>query len=343
MKTLALATAAIIALGLSTTSSARIIRSNATGNWNNSSTWTPVSTPTAGDTVVINTGHTVTLPGSTITISGASVKILVDGVLRVSNNTVLNLPAGSGIYVDNGTIQRSIFQLHNIRVNGTSILSVTNSIPFLSVGGWSLLSTVINGPVAIPSSFVFGGLNPTPLPVELLAFDVKKSGKNIIIEWATAQELNNSYFAVERSQNGVDFEEIGRVEGNGTTFATSLYEFFDNSPAIGVVYYRLVQVDFDGTETVLETKSLVNSILTMEFWPNPVIDRANISFETTANDNIYIVITDNTGKERMKFTESSSDGVNQFSFDLTELSNGIYFIHVTDSFGSVLATKTFVK
>jgi len=87
----------------------------------------------------------------------------------------------------------------------------------------------------------------SPLPVELAKFSGEYVTNNVEINWVTASELNNDYFIIERSSNAKDFEEITRVDGHGTTNEVISYEYIDHEPYGGNSYYRLTQVDFDGT------------------------------------------------------------------------------------------------
>lgn len=87
----------------------------------------------------------------------------------------------------------------------------------------------------------------TVLPVELLAFDAEGSGAVSLLSWSTASETNCDYFGIERLNENNVWTEIGRVNGNGTTSQTSYYSFADEIPFQGTNYYRLRQVDFDGS------------------------------------------------------------------------------------------------
>lgn len=98
----------------------------------------------------------------------------------------------------------------------------------------------------------FGNFNgyqsATPLPVELITFKGAVQYGNVKLSWATAMELNNDRFEVERSQDGKTFSKIGEVRGHGNSSVRLDYSFTDTAPAAGDNYYRLRQVDFDGTE-----------------------------------------------------------------------------------------------
>lgn len=87
------------------------------------------------------------------------------------------------------------------------------------------------------------------LPIELIAFTGKPDGEEILLEWETATEQNNDYIAVEHSADGIQFREIGKVKGAGTTSEFQYYQFLDRNPQFGTNYYRLRQVDLDGTST----------------------------------------------------------------------------------------------
>ena len=86
------------------------------------------------------------------------------------------------------------------------------------------------------------------LPVELVGFDARSERYVVRTNWTTATESDNSHFVVERSEDGVEFMKIGTVEGAGSTQQVHHYEFLDTDPLIGVSYYRLLQVDMDGSQ-----------------------------------------------------------------------------------------------
>lgn len=88
-----------------------------------------------------------------------------------------------------------------------------------------------------------------PLPVELTSFDCMSNKINMQLNWVTATERNCDYFGIERSSDGNNFEEIGRVEGAGNSNSTKKYTYTDENPLIGINYYRLRQVDISGETT----------------------------------------------------------------------------------------------
>lgn len=141
-------------------------------------------------------------------------------------------------------------------------------------------------------SYFFGiGGNGSPLPVEFTYFEAnwQEEGKTAILNWQTALEENNSHFEIERSFDAATWEQIGRVEGQGTTFDITDYQFIDTGLESKVqslkssglwtsdlghetVYYRLNQVDFDGDYEYSEIRTLNFKLETKNsftLWPNP--------------------------------------------------------------------------
>jgi len=121
-------------------------------------------------------------------------------------------------------------------------------------------------------------LTASPLPVVLTAFTARPSGSSALLDWATASEKNNAYFAIERSRTGqpADFVAIGQLAGQGTTAAAHTYRFADpNAAATGrTVYYRLHQVDADGRSTYSPVRAVSFGegarAASLALFPNPV-------------------------------------------------------------------------
>ncbi|WP_461075487.1 hypothetical protein [Spirosoma flavus] len=98
---------------------------------------------------------------------------------------------------------------------------------------------------------------PNPLPVRLVSFNAKAGDGLINVVWETAIEQNNSHFFIERSADAFTFEAIGQEAGKGTTSSRQQYVFVDKSPLSGDNYYRLRQVDMDGSTTYSKTVGVV--------------------------------------------------------------------------------------
>jgi len=161
------------------------------------------------------------------------------------------------------------------------------------------------------------------LPVELTQFNAEKDNTNTLLTWQTASEINNHYFEVERSSNGVNFESIAKVNGQGNSNVMSAYLYVDEKPFEGENYYRLKQVDFDGTTTysVIKLVSFDSPILS-NIYPNP--SNGNVFVNTQGKG--IIAVYDATGKlvHIQNFTES----INSNELSLENLVEGNYFIRV---------------
>jgi hypothetical protein len=113
--------------------------------------------------------------------------------------------------------------------------------------------------------------NGTILPITLLSFDATVAGSQVLLEWQTASETNNDFFTVERSKDGIGWEEVGRVDGALRSTLILSYDLMDTDPHVGVSYYRLKQTDLDGNMVFsanrsVEITSLVPAVV---IYPNP--------------------------------------------------------------------------
>ena len=120
------------------------------------------------------------------------------------------------------------------------------------VNGWS----AANSPYAINFTGT-AGLNCTPLPIELESFQcIPTTNNEIEIHWVTASEVNNDYFIIERSIDGIHYEELARVQGSsGNSNETLEYIVADANPVFGINYYRLTQVDYNGNREIFDPSS----------------------------------------------------------------------------------------
>lgn len=92
-----------------------------------------------------------------------------------------------------------------------------------------------------------------PLPISLISFQGEKNSSYNDLKWITASEKNNDYFSIEKTIDGVNFDNIGNVKGAGNSIYSNSYNLIDNNIESILNYYRLVQTDFDGNKTYLTT------------------------------------------------------------------------------------------
>ncbi len=169
------------------------------------------------------------------------------------------------------------------------------------------------------------------LPVELISFDAQKISKSVLVSWKTATEINNNYFTIERSIDGMNAEIIGVVKGAGNSNQVVEYRFEDQQPIEGVVYYRIKQTDFDGTSETFGWKA-VNVVkeenASISVYPNPTKGNLNISVSMLESSNTTINVIDLSG--RIIYSNNIESENSLFThFDMpSDINAGIYFVEV---------------
>ena len=182
-----------------------------------------------------------------------------------------------------------------------------------------------------------------PMPVELVSFKGNLYNGHSLLNWVTAMEKNNDRFVVERSLDGKIFTKIGEVKGNGNSSKAIGYTFTDTRPAGGINYYRLQQVDFNGTATyssivAVELSGIMaGSINKSVLYPTVASDAVNITLGGL-KANVQISILDVTGKIVKQLNGGSGQ---ELTLPVQELSNGAYFVSLTD--GEHHETLRFIK
>jgi hypothetical protein len=172
------------------------------------------------------------------------------------------------------------------------------------------------------------------LPVELVSFTAKKSGNINTLYWQTASEKNNSHFDIERSINGENnWTSIGTVKGNGNSVITQNYRYKDNTP-FTISYYRLKQVDTDGTFTYSNVVSVVDKkgkFNIASVAPNPTKEISTILFESAKNENVSVTLTDISGRIVLTQNVAATEGVNNLKINMSLLSNGLYIMNLRNN------------
>ena len=209
------------------------------------------------------------------------------------NNIPANLWTLQGRLFDEGG-SFGFYSLPNGGGAGTTMTS--NATYYGNCDDFSLnagIEITVQGPGISYQTLEFGGLGTveypfSTLPVELAAFKARAQEDHTLIEWITASESGNEGFYVQRSispANEKSWESIGFVPGQGNSIDEHGYSFLDKSPASGVNYYRLKQLDFDGTISYSKVFSLVfeSTVTDWKIYPNPTTTFLQIKgFETSS-------------------------------------------------------------
>ena len=191
--------------------------------------------------------------------------------------------------------------------------------------GW-----ILTGIVSSYSPFTFGSTvrEDNPLPVTFATFTGRQEGNIIVLEWATMSEKDNDYFEIERSIDGVNFVTIGYVDGAGDSDRRIDYTFSDNAPESGYCYYRLSQVDFDGTrayaDKVISVQYTGGEVAQLTIVPNPTDGRFRVSATGSMAGGVVQLLSQ-TGNVVRTVNVDSFDA----TLDISNLPSGIYVLRFT--------------
>jgi hypothetical protein len=169
-----------------------------------------------------------------------------------------------------------------------------------------------------------------PVPVELISFTASTSGKNVLLQWITATELNNSGFEVQRRTQESGYEVVGFVAGSGSSTEQRSYLFNDANVANGKYLYRLKQIDFNGVfdysnEIEVEVNAPAEYALEQNY-PNPFNPSTTINYSIAEAGLVKISVYNLLGQEvALIVNEFKEAGQHNVSFDASGLTSGAYF------------------
>ncbi len=172
-----------------------------------------------------------------------------------------------------------------------------------------------------------------PYPVELKSFTATVKGKKVELNWATATEVNNYGFEIQRSAirgQRSEFETIGFVQGHGVSNSTKYYSYIDNPFEKGSYSYRLKQIDLDGafkySDAVTVDLGSVTKFALKQNYPNPFNPTTEISFDVPKESRVRLSVYNALGQKVADLlNEKLSAGTHRVKFDGSNLSSGIYF------------------
>jgi sugar lactone lactonase YvrE len=203
--------------------------------------------------------------------------------------------------------------------------ATTQSITVNSSGIYSIKITDING--CLKTAFYTVNM---ALPLNITAFSANTINQNIKTEWQTASEQNTDYFIIQRSTDGISFTDIGTLKAIGS--GANKYAFTDKNPNNGINYYRLQNVDKDGSFTYSKVVNAnINDKKYFSISPNPASDFAIINFGKTV-EKATLLVCDITGK--VLITQTIPGNSNTYKLNIQTLTNGFYVIRVNTSTAS---------
>jgi hypothetical protein len=226
-------------------------------------------------------------------------------------------------YIDEASIWSTALtetEIIDLMGDPTTVLGANNDAPGL-LGYWNFDDQTAASSGTCSNTGLIG-VGAT-LPVDLVTFEGARSGKYALLKWVTATETNNHYFSIERSDDMKSFESIGIVNGSGNSNSHIYYSFTDEEPVTGTNYYRLRQVDYDGSDQcsqiiVVAMGEPSGGVGELKIGPNPFTDFLNVKFTANHPGNAYMQLYDLTGKLVQNTPTLVNEGSNDIRIDIDD-------------------------
>lgn len=173
------------------------------------------------------------------------------------------------------------------------------------------------------------------LPIELTRFEGDCFNRDVILTWQTASEKNNNVFNIERSSDALHFETIYSINGAGNSNTSHNYTYIDHDDFDGITYYRLTQVDFDGTisqSKIISVSHFCDNKTQAEItiYPNPSYDDASITIKLIEQSIVSFCVYNSIGQLMTSVSPSNYEpGLEKIDFGVNNLAKGIYYIKAT--------------
>ncbi|MCB0516331.1 MAG: T9SS type A sorting domain-containing protein [Chitinophagales bacterium] len=212
---------------------------------------------------------------------------------------------------------------------------------FTSNTTYTIVVTDYNG----CNQLVTGTLN-CKLAVDLLRYNVTLENEDVLVSWATASEENSAYFIVERSLDGVNFSEVGRVNAAGDSHSVLAYAFVDETVNnCETYYYRLTEVDTFGEAVIIGNAQSIRTAhtncMSVSIAPIPATSELNVTLNSGTSSDVSITIYDVLGRVLQQQNEVAVEGTNIYIVEVEDLAVGAYFVTVKS--GASVETMKFVK
>lgn len=221
-------------------------------------------------------------------------------------------------------------------------------VEYLPTGAINTAANTVSG-VTVASADFFRSWtlndNSVPLPVELISFEANCLNKETVLEWCTASETNNDFFTVEQSIDGINFQAIGTVNGNGTTTGKRCYKFTAGAGIANVNYYRLTQTDYSKKTTVHKIISVnaCDNILDNTLITNNGTKTVGILVNASVDANYELSVHNSLGQIVDVKHIDVKKGYNNIQVDLDNVSNAIYYLSLVNGLEKPVSKKIVVS
>ncbi|MDY0083416.1 MAG: T9SS type A sorting domain-containing protein, partial [Ignavibacteriaceae bacterium] len=194
-----------------------------------------------------------------------------------------------------------------------------------------------------PLGYIVSYLDTSIIPVELINFSVEQIENKILLRWVTATETNNYGFEILRTTDLLYWEIIGFISGNGSTSSQSNYNFYDTEVIGERCYYKLRQIDYDGSYEFSEIITInisIDSYSLSQNYPNPANPSTAIIFSVSQKTDVKIELFSITGEKlRQILNEEKDRGIYKIDINLSNYASGIYFYKMTTKSGYTATKK----
>jgi hypothetical protein len=186
----------------------------------------------------------------------------------------------------------------------------------------------------------------TPLPIDLLSFKAEINENMVDVNWSTASEINNDYFILEKSFDGRNWTKATELKAIGNSNLQTNYSWIDVSNYVGLCYYKLTQVDKDGTtksfDIVSVDKNKSNILHDILLYPNPTSDHFSLEYISESEDEFNVIIESDNGKEVYNQRHHINKGENILHISSEEFASGLYIVVIENNNG-LKVTKKVIK
>jgi uncharacterized repeat protein (TIGR01451 family) len=219
----------------------------------------------------------------------------------------------------------------------------TNALEFSSTLGYTILMSDALGCQFTHDTYA--SLIPCQtVAVELLSYTGEVMDNGNLLRWITASEINNDYFTLQHSTDGINYKPIAQIKGNGNSAATHAYQFLHQDAPSGISYYALSQTDFNGTvhhEGIVTLMRRESQLAIVNVQPIPASTVMVATFTTAQAGETNISLYDVAGKLAHTETINAINGNNQVTIDVNNLAAGIYLMTIQN--GTDISTLKVVK
>ncbi len=320
---------------------------NSSGMFTNDGSY-PANTQLSISAIVgppINNGIDLNDACTVVALPGAPLSFLLP--IEISHDT--NCNSATGEYTVSFSITGGYPSFPNSGVsynvsgdfNGTVAPGVTTTIGPIEDG--ASYSITVSDDFNCTKTIFEPSVQCDKLPIELISFTGKANQLFDQLDWLTATEIENDYFTLKHSTDGLSFNTIATLKGAGTSSQENSYQFRNEAISNGINYYQLFQTDFDGTKVLAGTITLFRKTADsqIQLYPNPVKDMMYVYVEEQLPDDTKFEIYNNQGQLVLQKAVAFNANNSTIMLNMNDLGTGFYTLMIKSS--SIVRSIKFAK